>query len=213
MRSLAGPWSRNIDASKVEIELRGRLVPPKKTRGIRSLLTSQKDVLVCQHNNISPNNSQLIVVSNGSFLLNLPLVNHEHRKLAGALIAECEKKSFPKGQSIQVVFLETGPSGAWVLDSDPNEGLTGMEALTIWPLNVIVLHIAFAGTLLCFALFPIFGRPREIRESSRSDLGKHIEALGAQLSRTKDQEYAAARLKHYQEKCQRDSGVSHIDSR
>ena len=32
---------------------------------------------------------QVIVVTNGSFVLNYPLVNHEHRKLAAKLVAEC----------------------------------------------------------------------------------------------------------------------------
>ena len=46
--------------------------------------------------------SQLLVVSNGSFLLNAMLVNHEHRKLAGKLIDTIG----PGGRD--VVFLESG---------------------------------------------------------------------------------------------------------
>jgi hypothetical protein len=46
--------------------------------------------------------SQLLLVSNGSFLLNATLVNHEHRKLAGKLIDAIG----PGGRD--VVFLESG---------------------------------------------------------------------------------------------------------
>ncbi len=46
--------------------------------------------------------SQLLVVANGSFLLNAMLVNHEHRKLAGKLVDAIG----PGGRD--VVFLESG---------------------------------------------------------------------------------------------------------
>ena len=65
--------------------------------------------------------SQLIVVANGSFLLNLPLVNHEHRKLAGKLIDAVG----PPGQT--VVFLESFAGGPPISD-DPSGGMpTGAE--------------------------------------------------------------------------------------
>ena len=60
------------------------------------LLASQRETIVgritwpdaFEENTTAPG-SQLLFVVNGSFLLNLPLVNHEHRKLAQRLITAC----------------------------------------------------------------------------------------------------------------------------
>jgi hypothetical protein len=91
----AAAWLEGIDAAKTDIELRSRLSPPDDAE---VLLRSGDDVLVSRQ---EVGDSQLIVVANGSFLLNLPLVNHEHRKLAGKLIDEIG----PPGKT--VVFLES----------------------------------------------------------------------------------------------------------
>ena len=74
------------------------------------LLRSGKDVLVSRR---PYDESQLIVVANGSFLLNLPLVNHEHRKLAGKLI---DAVGSPRKT---VVFLESYAGGPPIRDKDP----------------------------------------------------------------------------------------------
>jgi hypothetical protein len=88
-------WLDGIDVAKADIELRSRVSPPDDAK---VLLRSGDDVLVSRQ---EIGDSQLIVVANGSFLLNLPLVNHEHRKLAGKLIDEIG----PPGKT--VVFLES----------------------------------------------------------------------------------------------------------
>jgi hypothetical protein len=97
VKSLEGDaaWLEGIDAAKTDIELHGRLSPSKDAE---VLLRSGDDVLVSRKR---IGRGRLIVVANGSFLLNLPLVNHEHRKLAGKLIDEIG----PPGKT--VVFLES----------------------------------------------------------------------------------------------------------
>ena len=84
VRTLQGEpeWLDGIDPSKLEIELRSRIL---KSRMAKVLLESQRDLLISRE---QKDGRQVIVVANGSFLLNLPLVNHEHRKLAGRLIAD-----------------------------------------------------------------------------------------------------------------------------
>ena len=225
--TLGGPYSAGIDASLVDIELYGRLELPlwaealeKKSpadraaaaapgqfmpieAGYEVLLESEGDVLVTRYRRESYGDwqgSQLIVVTNGSFLLNMPLVNHEHRKLAGRLIGEVPEAS-------SVVFLESDEFGPPIGESDDNANLSsGMQVLKVWPLNFVLLHLAVLGIVFCFARLPIFGRPRELATASPSDFGQHLTALGKLLSKTKDRDYALARLRHYQQTVRSEAG-------
>lgn len=181
-------WLEGVEPSKVEIELNGRIIPPDDAE---VLLRSNNDVLVSRQ---QWDESQMIVVANGSFLLNAMLVNHEHRKLAGQLIEEVGP---PKKT---VVFLESWAGGPPIRDNDPLPGMpTGMEIFHIWPTNWILLHLAIVGILFCFARFPLFGRPGEPEPETASDFGKHIDALGELLERSGDTAYALSRLAHYQQ--------------
>lgn len=147
--------------------------------------------------------SQVLVVANGGFLLNLPLVNREHRKLAQRLVEAC-------GENQEVVFLESGPGGPPVFRDEPEEGPpTGLELFTVWPIGLMMIHLLALGVLSCFVLFPSFGRARELPAPSPSDFGQHIEAVGELLARTGGADYVTSRLRHYHQVIKRDSGVSH----
>lgn len=209
---LSGTWSgdRSIDYSALEIEIRGRLdalaAPPHGEAGspLRSevLLEAGDDVFVRRITCGDWDEGQILVVTNGSFLLNLPLVEEEHRKLAGKLIAECG----PPGKA---AFLESGPMGPMVFEEEPGENYpTGMEAFTVWPISAILLHFAALGILYVFARAAIFGRPHELPPEAVSDFGRHIYALGELLARTQDRKYARERLAHYHEKVKGDSGAA-----
>jgi hypothetical protein len=127
---------------------------------------------------------RILLVTNGSFLLNLPLVNHEHRKLAGQLIAAT-------GEPGEVVFLESGAGGPPI---DPDYADQSLWTLFgAWPLNVILLQLAVAGVMFCFARWPIFGRPKQPAAESTSDFGRHVEAVGQLLSKCKDRQGLLAR--------------------
>jgi hypothetical protein len=63
-----------------------------------------------------------------------------------------------------------------------------------WPLNVILLHLTVVGVIFCFARWPIFGRPRIPPTDAASDFGKHVDALGELLRRSKDRKYALDQL-------------------
>ena len=138
--------------------------------------------------------AQLIVVANGSFLLNAMLVNHEHRKLAGKLI---DRIGAPKKK---VVFLESGPGGPPIFDRDPAGSSMGLAIFHVWPTNWILMHLAAVGILFCFARWPIFGRPRgararggrRFRQAHRRP-GRVVRAL------SRDRSHALARLLHYQQ--------------
>jgi hypothetical protein len=182
VRELAGPWSQGIKAAQANIELADRLVPRDSAQ---PLLTSGDDVLVSRQPLAAGSPSRLIVVANGSFLLNLPLVNHEHRKLASRLIDAV-------GSPGRVLFLESGPGPPPIDPEVADNSLWRMFGA--WPLNVILLHLTVVGVIFCFARWPIFGRPRIPPTDAASDFGKHVDALGELLRRSKDRKYALDQL-------------------
>jgi hypothetical protein len=216
--ALSGPWAEGIDAGKTDIYLEGRLaIPTERDRTASDpqlpsekpepLLASGGDALATRLADDDWGDGQAIVLANGSFVLNYPLVNHEHRKLAARLIAEC-------GPPGRVVFIESGPGGPPVLDKEPAGGpATPLELLKVWPLNAILLHATILGIVYCLARSPIFGRPRQLLPPSPSDFGKHVAALGQLLARTQDRNYAQARLAHYRQIAERKSGRSHLKSK
>jgi len=191
VRTLSGAadWLEGVDASKLDIELNARFVPSDDAE---VLLESDGDALVSRE---WINESQLMVVANGSFLLNLPLVNHEHRKLAGKLIDIVG----PEEQT--VFFLESGPGGPTTGEDDHISGMpTGVEIFNVWPTNWILLHLAVVGILFCFWRFPIFGLAASGEQASLSDFGKHLDAVGELLRQSGDVDYARGRVKQYLQK-------------
>jgi hypothetical protein len=136
--------------------------------------------------------SQVIVVTNGSFLLNMGLVNREHRKLAARLVEIC-------GPPGNVAFLESGPTGLAVLDKEPQNTMpSGLGLFTVYPLNILLLHLIGVGLLFCFTAWPIFGRAKRLPAVSVSDFGAHVEAVGELLEQTRDRKTARLILENYQ---------------
>jgi hypothetical protein len=205
---LEGDWANGIDAKQADISLNTRLAAPQekdRPKGnsdvipaFEPLLTSEGEPIVSRVTDDAWVGCQVIVVSNGSMLLNYPLINHENRKLAGKLIAECE----PGGA---VAFLESERGGPQI-EKKSNEK---PNAAWPFPMNAIVFHLVMLSLVYCLARSPIFGRARELPADSPSDFGKHIAALGKLMQQTKDQAYAYARLQQYRQHAKRDSGKTH----
>lgn len=192
----AAYWVSDVDAKKTDIELNGRLVPPPDAD---LLVESEGDAIVSRQD--MDNDGSLIALANGSFVLNLPLVNHENRKLAGLLVDEIG--AAPR----EVVFLESGPGGPPIWEDEPPEhAQTSLEILTVWPFNAIFLQLGALGLIFCYSRFPIFGRPRPLAAPRLSDFGRHIAALASLLERTGDRAYAANRVAHYQQTVRREPG-------
>lgn len=173
--------------------------PPYEQRALPNsevlLEADQGDALVRRvtepGNSAYSTQGKVIVVANGSFLLNLPLVNHEHRKLADRLIREC-------GTSGRVAFLESDESGLETFQQEPDEALpSGLELFTIFPINAIILHLVAVGILFCFTALPIFGRAKRLPPDVVSDFGAHIAAVGELLQFTRDRHAARKALEEY----------------
>jgi hypothetical protein len=148
---------------------------------------------------VGENPSALIVVSNGSFLLNYPLTVPENRELAAKLIDECG----PPGLTY---FLYSGPAEIEIRDPrDPRR--TAWTMFTEWPLGIFMIHLTIAGLIVCLAAFPIFGRARSYVTRDLQDFGYHLEAVGKLLERRKAYDFARQRLAAYSEWMKRQSGA------
>jgi hypothetical protein len=212
--SLEGKWAEGIDPQKTSIVVRGRLeIPaaadvaagePALPGQFEPLLRSQGDMLATRVTDPSWGDGEVIVLVNGSWVLNYPLVNREHRKLAARLVNEC---GAAEGR---VTFIESGPGGPPVLDREPSgDGDSPLAFMDVWPINAIIIHLTILGIVLCLARSPIFGRPRDLPSEPAADFGKHVAALGELLARTQDRNYAQGRLLHYRQLAKRESGKSH----
>ncbi len=190
--SLDGTWqeAEPVAPDQVAPRLYGRLEPPPPDSPYRTeiLLAADQNVLAYRLTRDEWHGSQLLVVANGSFLLNLPLVHAGHRQWAGQLIRDC-------GDARSVVFLESGPGGPPLLLQEPHDRHpTGLEAFTTWPLGAILWHFLALGIVFLFARVKIFGRPQELPPEPLSDFGYHVQALGELLAGTGDEQYARAEL-------------------
>lgn len=203
--TLKGKWAPGIDARRTDITIACRLDPPKPSDAtgakpppkVVPLLESEQDVLISQASDSSWGSGKVIVVTNGSMLLNYSLINHEHRKIAGKLVNECSAGG--------VAFLESGRGGP------PVEHKSTKKKTQEWPfpMNAIVFHLVALAVIFCLARSAIFGRARSLPAETPADFGKHIQALGKLMQKTKDQAYAYARLQQYRQHGKRDSGKAH----
>jgi hypothetical protein len=233
--SLDGPWAQGVDPAKADLWLNTRLDLPsgkvspvipapvlfpawtkKATKApvnqhvqlgtgtAEILLQSENDMLAFRHTWDEVPSSQVIVVANGSFCLNMPLANAEHRKLAMRLVRAC-----PSGN---VVFLESGAAGVPIKETSDGERGHAWRLMMSWPLGVIVIHFAALGLVFLIARFLQFGRARSLPRTKLADFGKHVEALGQLMARTKDHAYATNNLQQYRLKARRASGARHDQS-
>ncbi len=195
VKSLAGPWSKGIDASKIEIERETRLLPVGEHEVL--LATGSGDPLVSTvyfSSGWGSETSQIVLIENGSWMLNLPLVNHEHRKLAGKLVDSVGPPSR------RVVFLESNADGPPITEEDPNlQPPTGLGLLGVWPIGILLAQLAVLGMVYAFAQWPILVTPSNGEQSSLTDFRRHIRALGRLLRETGDRAFAIATVSRYRQ--------------
>jgi hypothetical protein len=188
VKELAGEprWLAGLFASATQLELNSGL---RVRRRAKILLRSGTDALVARQR---LGEGRLILVANGSFLLNLPLLNHEHRKLAGKLIDELG----PKAKT--VAFLESSPGGPRVAKEEPAaHPPSGLALFGVWPLGWILAHVIALGMVFACSRWPIFGRPKTPETEPASDFGRHVAALAEHFRRTGDERYAQAQVDRY----------------
>lgn len=202
VRALNGSaqWLSGIQPKQLGIELLGRMKPGPD---VDVLLTDDQDNMLLGE--MAVDESRAFFVVNGSFLLNLPLVNREHRKLAGRLVDSV-------GDDRYVVFLEPTGDMPEILDKDPKAETPGLgKILARPPLNSIVFHAILLGLIFAFVRLPIFGVPRTLATTALSDFGRHVTALGELLMLTRDRQYAVSRVLHYQQMTRKEKEPAHLE--
>ena len=199
IQDLSGPWTDAPGVTQVDLELHARLQPaegaaetddPLASWTYQRLLYSGDVSLAVQLRRRTWGSGRIIVVPDGSWLLNYPLVDHEHRRLAGKLVQAC-------GSGRRVVFLESGEGGPPLTNEKQTHHM--LKAFTTPPFRSILLHLTVLGMIYCLAVYPIFGRAKQILAADQSDFGRHIRAMGRLLSQGRDAAYADAAIEHYRE--------------
>ena len=204
---LTGPMADNASFSVApELPLEVMMSPKNSTAKweVKSLLTVDGEDMVYRLSDKNPYaTNQVIVVQNGSFLVNLAAADPSKQALADQLIAEALSLS-EEGQhglgfgfSEQMLILESEyeipvrntdfvnqNSWAWIAEE---------------PLCYIVPHALLWGVLFCFVYFPIFGRPKRTPKRSTATFRNHINAIAKQLSKSSSKEHARRTIEQYQE--------------
>ncbi len=180
-------------------------VQPRKKWEPEVLLQAGDEALVYKLGNRATrdNQSELILVSQGSILLNYSLVDEDKQALAAALVRRCETR---RG----VLFLESGSDGIEV-----RESVVSNHSNWSWiaqpPLCYIVPHVLFLGVLFCFAYFPIFGRPKRVKPRNTSTFRNHINATAELLSRSNQPNRAVNTIRDYQRAVASDANRNKTD--
>lgn len=145
------------------------------------------------------NDSRIIVIAGGSLLTNYGLTEPLGGEVAKQLIAEStEKIDESDGLIKQVGFLTTDWQGVSISDRKPGVAVaSGMEMLTVWPLSLVTIHAVLLGLVVCLMLFPTFGRPRKMVQSSNSDFAAHLDAVAALMNKSGGEPFARQRISEY----------------
>ncbi|RMF90563.1 MAG: hypothetical protein D6741_16785, partial [Planctomycetota bacterium] len=122
------------------------------------------------------------VIANGSFLFNVPLVDHENRRLAANLIDALGD------EPLNIVILETKTTDVPIGDETTQSESPGI--FRAYPLNWILIHWTAVAVLVLFMRYPLFGKPQDLTTKASTDFGQHVVALADLLRRTRDAAFA-----------------------
>ncbi len=193
-----GIWSLTAQSDQSGIQWGAiRLTPPalQDMREYTCLLEANGEPFIFQIEEFQ-NDSRVIVVNNGSGLVNYGLLDHSSRILANELIESTSSQG-------NVLFLESGAEGLSVLQSESKA--TQWSWIAQAPLCYIVPHLLVLGVLALFCFFPILGRPRRGMLLPPNRFGRHIQAIGQLLERSNDTGAAMQSIERYKKLTRRDS--------
>lgn len=129
--------------------------------------------------------SRVVLVHNGSFLLNYALVDPVHRTLAARLADQL-------GERRKIAFFEPANGGGRIWSPWgrlPPGGPSPIDVLFRPPLGWVFLHFLIAALLYLASQAPIFGRPRTDKDQPGAPFTQHVRAYGKLLERTGDRAY------------------------
>jgi hypothetical protein len=141
--------------------------------------------------------SRLIVVNNASLCCNYALADADRRRVTMSIIERSREDS-------RAAFLSV-PNPVLRYASPPSNDPFGLALFTIYPLNIILIHCLLLGIVALIVMWPIFGRPQAIPERNTTDFGRHIEAFGQLLRKTRDRTYALQMVGRYHREIKKDN--------
>jgi hypothetical protein len=163
---LEGPWAEDVDAAAAAVWVHEAMARDRRAM----LLGGDDKALVVDKSLVGGGN--ILIVANGSFLLNEALVNGSRRRLA-IRVAE-----WPQREIQNVAFVE----GSFVLGEE--EGTPSLWRLLqrLPALKWVAGQMAVAAIFAALARAPRLGRPRPDAASGSDRPAAHAEALGALLA-------------------------------
>ncbi|MEO6809997.1 MAG: hypothetical protein ABI353_12865 [Isosphaeraceae bacterium] len=183
-KRLKGPWASGLNPKTSTLTRHRAIKPDPKSR---ILLTGDGEALVVEQPNYDADVPQILIVANGSFLLNLPLVNRARRPLAGKVV------DWSGSATRQVAFVEsrspTDPAG----ERSPSV----FSLLWIEPFGWIAAHLGAFGLLTALVAAARLGRARPEPPAGADRPAAHAEALGDLLARSRDADAARTHLDAY----------------
>jgi hypothetical protein len=179
--SLSGPWAEDVDAAAATLILH----EPLESKEATLLLAGDGKPFVIEKS--FRGESRLLVIANGSFLLNEALVNPARAKLLTSLL-----DWIGPGRSrialVEGAFVLGGPGGPPSLSE-----LLRQQSSFRW----IAIQIALAAIVAALARAPRLGRPRDEPGLRADRPAAHAEALGSLLARTRSAERARELVSRY----------------
>jgi hypothetical protein len=144
-----------------------------------------------------PNHSRVVIVNNGSGLLNYPLMTSGQSASTDVVM-----EFLP--DSGEVLFLESGERDPPIVSGD------GPPTMWAWmrekPLNYILPHFIVLGIVACFVFFPILGRPRRGVHKATTSFRRHILAIGRLMKGSTEFEQAKRSVEYYKRHIKRETG-------
>lgn len=181
----AFPETFEAEASREAISLHSKLA------------TESGQIIVAEVASEDWSGSKVLVVVGGSLLTNYAFTREWNRQLADKLVAACRTSK----KQPNAVFVTSRWSSVPVSDGQPGvPKATGMELLTVWPINLVTMHGVMLALIIALAMLPIFGRPKRLHVNRQRDFGDHLDAVAALMNKTGDQEYARSRIHEYRKR-------------
>ena len=182
-KALSGPWADGVDAKQAALVRHDTL----KVDAENVLLEGDKEALAMEWTR--PDDSRVLVVANGSFLVNAALLNKARRPLAERVVSWATDDDAP----LNVAFVE----GRFVAGE-----ATGMPSIwsmlrRLWEFRWIAFQMLLLGLAVCLARAARLGRQRAEPSPGADRPVAHPEALGTLLARTRQAGDARAILEAY----------------
>ena len=178
--TLGGPWGEDLDPGRVALPRHEAL----KVEWETPLLKGDGLPLAIQWH--PSDDARVLVVANGSFLLNGALLNRARRPLAERVA------DWVGDPPRRVAFVE----GGRVLGGRRGPPSV-FELLRVSPFGWVAAQMLALGLAACMARAPRLGRPRPEAPSDEDRPAAHPEALGALLAKTRQAADARAILDTY----------------